>query len=182
MSRQQRDEIQKVLSEMREEYWRSLEGGEDAAAVATGDYLVFRLGGERYGFATALAGEVLRIPRLVRVPRVAPHIRGVINLRGQVLAVTDLRPVLGLPGGDIPASGRLVVVRAAGLETALVTEGVEGIVSLPLEEIEAPTEGLAGFPRELLEGQIHDGGGLLMLLDLERILARPEFVIDQKGS
>lgn len=173
-------EIQDVLREMREEYWRGIEEAEEAVAAEARDYVVVRLGGERYGLSTATAREVLRAPRLIRVPRVAEHIRGVINLRGEIVAVTDLRPLLGLPGGDLPAGGRLVVVEAAGLITALLAEQVEGIRSIPADAIEPCTEGLAGFPREAVEGQVAGEEGLLILLDLEHILSRPEFVIDQK--
>jgi purine-binding chemotaxis protein CheW len=118
----------------------------------------------------------------VRVPRVAGHIRGVINLRGQIVAVTDLRPLLGLAGEDTPANGQLIVVEAAGLVTALLTERVEGIRTLALASIEPVTEGLSGFPRDAAEGQVVGEDGLLVLLDLANILARPEFVIDQKGE
>jgi purine-binding chemotaxis protein CheW len=173
-------EIQDVLREMREEYWRGIEEAEEASAADVLEYVIIRLGGERYGIPTATAREVLRAPRLVRVPRVAEHIRGVINLRGEIVAVTDLRPLLGLPGGDLPAGGRLVVVEAAGLVTALLTERVEGIRSIAADAIEPCPEGLAGFPREAVAGQAVGEESLLILLDLEHILSRPEFVIDQK--
>jgi purine-binding chemotaxis protein CheW len=180
MKKQQTYQIQDVLREMREEYWRGIEEAEEAAAVEIRDYVVIRLGGELYGIPTATAREVLRAPRLIRVPRVAEHIRGVINLRGEIVAVTDLRPLLGLPGGDFPAGGRLVVVEAAGLVTALLAEQVEGIRSIAADAIEPCTEGLTGFPREAVAGQTAGEKGLLILLDLEHILARPEFSIDQK--
>ncbi|HEY7746971.1 MAG TPA: chemotaxis protein CheW [Desulfuromonadales bacterium] len=175
-------EIDRVLKEMRDEYWRGIEEGGETTAVETRDYIVFRLAGERYALPSTVAREVLRMPRLVRVPRVAGHICGVINLRGQIVAVTDLRPLLGLAGEEMPANGQLIVVEAAGLVTALLTERVEGIRTLALDSIEPVTEGLSGFPRDAAEGQVVGEDGLLVLLDLASILARPEFVIDQKGE
>jgi purine-binding chemotaxis protein CheW len=180
MKKQQTYQIQDVLREMREEYWRGIEEAEEATASETRDFVVIRLGSERYGLSASAAREVLRIPRLIRVPRVVDHIRGVINLRGEIVAVTDLRRMLGLPGGDLPAGGRLVVVEAAGLVTALLAERVEGIQSIAVDSIEPCTEGLAGFPREAVTGQTVGEEGLLILLDLEHILSRSEFVIDQK--
>lgn len=171
-----------ILQEMRDAYWESIEQGEVSANVASRDYVVFRLGGERFGIPTVCTREVLRVPRLVQVPRLPAHIRGIVNLRGQIVAVTDLRPLLGLPPGDLPQRAQLVVVEAAGLQTALVTEGVEGICAIPVDSIEAVTEGLAGFPRDVAEGHVAGEQGLLVLLDLEHILNRNEFVIDQKGS
>jgi purine-binding chemotaxis protein CheW len=64
--------------------------------------------------------------------------------------------------------------------TALLAERVEGIQSIAVDSIEPFTEGLAGFPREAVTGQTVGEEGLLVLLDLEHILSRPEFVIDQK--
>lgn len=180
MKEQQSYEIQRVLREMREEYWKGIEEAEEATAAETRDYVVIRLGGERFGLPASVAREVLRVPRLVRVPRVVAHIQGVINLRGQVVAVTDLRPLLGLPVQELPADGRLVVVEAAGLLTALVAEKVEGIRGIAADAIEPVTEGLEGFPREAAAGQVSGDEGLLVLLDMEQILSRPEFVIDQK--
>jgi purine-binding chemotaxis protein CheW len=182
MSEHQSYEIRRVLQEMREEYWRGIEEAEDAVAAETRDYVVIRLGDERFGLPTRVAREVLRSPRLVRVPRVAEHIKGVINLRGQIVAVTDLRPLLGLPGRDLPAGGRLVVVEAAGVTTALLAEKVEGIRGIAADTIEPFTEGLGAFPREAMAGQVAGEEGLLMLLDMDHILSRPEFVIDQKGE
>lgn len=182
MREQQDYEIARILEEMRNEYWRSIEESDEAAASETRDYVVFRLGGERYALPSAVAREVLRLPRMVRVPRVAGHIRGVINLRGQIVAVTDLRPLLGLAGDDMPAASQLIVVEAAGLLTALLTERVEGIRTLDLAAIEPIPEGLVGFPRAAAEGQVAGEDGLLILLDLDNILARPEFTVDQKGE
>jgi purine-binding chemotaxis protein CheW len=182
MTEEKNYEIKRILQEMRDEYWRGIEEGGEAAVGKTRDYVVFQLGAERFALPSVAAREVLRLPRLVRVPRVARHIRGVINLRGQIVAVTDLRPLLGLPGEDIPASGRLVVVEAAGVTTALLTEEVEGIRSISVDAIEPVTEGLSGFPREAAEGQLVIDKGLVVLLDMGQILSRPEFVIDQKGE
>lgn len=175
-------EIQRVLQDMRDEYWRGLEAVEEEQQGDAAEYLVLRLGGERFGIATTLAREVLRAPKLVRVPQVPQQIRGVINLRGQVVAVTDLSQVLGLPGSAPAEGGRLVVVEAAGLVTALLTEEVEGIRSIPLATIEPLTEGVAGLPREAVIGQVVDDDGLLVLLNLEQLFTQAQFIVEQKGE
>lgn len=182
MEEQQNYEVARILEEMRNEYWRGIEESGEAVATETRDYVVFRLGSERFALSSAVAREVLRLPRLVRVPRVAGHIRGVINLRGQIVAVTDLRPLFGLAGDETSPASQLIVVEAAGLQTALLTDRVEGIRTLDLATVEPVTEGLVGFPRDAAEGQIACEDGLLILLDLENILARPEFTVDQKGE
>jgi purine-binding chemotaxis protein CheW len=182
MEKRQTYQIQEILREMQEEYWRGIEEGGESVAAETRDYVVFRLGGERFGLPSTVCREILRLPRLVRVPRVGEHILGVINLRGQIVAVTDLRPLLGLPEREVAASAQLVVAETAGLLTALLAEKVEGIQAIPVEAIEPLTEGLGGFPREVVEGQVTEEGGLLVLLDLGRIFSRPEFIVNHKGE
>lgn len=182
MKKQLTDDITNTLREMRAEYWRSIEENQATADVEIRDYVVIRLGGERFGLLSAMTREVLRMPRLVRVPRVAEHIPGVINLRGEIVAVTDLRALLGLPIKELPLGGRLIVAESAGLLTALVAEEVEGIRSVVADAIEPLTKGPGDFLRETAEGRVVDDEGMLVLLDLAKILARPEFVIDQKGE
>lgn len=175
-------DIQAILQEMRSEYWRSLEEDERSAVTETHDIIVFRLGNERYGIPSTLAREVLRAPKMVPVPRLPAHIRGIINLRGQILAVSDLRPFLGLPQQDQSLRTQLIVVEAAGFTTALLTDGVEGLRSVETSTIEPITEGLTGFPRDAALGHIATDQGLLILLDLDHIFGREEFIIDQKDG
>jgi purine-binding chemotaxis protein CheW len=175
-------DITHTLQEMRDEYWRGIEEGMVASEAQSEDFLIFRLRNERFGMPTRMAREVLRVPRLVKVPRLDARILGIINLRGQIVAVTDLRPLLGLAAGEIPVGAQLVVAEAAGISTALVVDKVEGISSFPLASIEPLTEGLSGFPRDAVSGQVHQDQGLILLLNLENILAREEFLIDQKGE
>jgi len=174
--------IRAILNEMQNEYSRSLEEGEETQIIEQHDFVLFRLGGENFALASNYAKEVLRLPRLVPIPRLPTQIAGIFNLRGQILAITDLRPFLALPPAAIPPRAQALVVEAAGFTTALLTDGVIGIRSLPVAEIEPLAEGLTGFPREAAIGQISIDSGLLVLLDLERILSRPEFTIDQKAS
>ena len=174
------DEIRRVLEDMRQEYWESLEEVESAAEESR-EFLIFRLGKERFGIAAEAVREVVRMPaRLVPVPRVAAHIRGVFNLRGQILAVTDLGCLLGLSASAIGCAVRLVVVEAAGLNTALLAEKVEGLRRIASADIEPLTAGLGDFPREDAEGQVVETSGLVVLLNLERIFTHPDFVVNEK--
>ncbi|MEJ2200670.1 MAG: chemotaxis protein CheW [Desulfuromonadaceae bacterium] len=89
-------EIRQVLEDLRRDYWQSLDTVE-VEEKATREFLVFRMGGQRFAIAANTVREVVRLPaRLVPVPRVAGHIRGLFNLRGQVFAVSDLGLFLGL--------------------------------------------------------------------------------------
>jgi len=182
MKEQNELDIQKILQEMRAEYWRSIEEGGNATVQETKDFLVFGLGGERFGIPTTSAMEVLRMPRLVKVPRVKGDILGIFNLRGQIVAVTDLRHLLGLGHKEPRGTGQLVVVRAANLVSGLRVDQVEGILTFGVDAIEPLTEGLSHFPREAVSGQSADALGLIVFLDLDQILSRSEFTVDQKKA
>ncbi|HWI41039.1 MAG TPA: chemotaxis protein CheW, partial [Verrucomicrobiae bacterium] len=84
-------DITSILSEMREEYWKGLAEAEAKQEEAI-ECLVFSLGGESFAFETSHAAEVLRIPRLIRVPRAQEIISGIFNLRGEITAAIDIRP------------------------------------------------------------------------------------------
>lgn len=175
-------DIATILAEMRQEYWESLETVPEEDETEYDDYVVFLLGDERFALPTGVTREVLRLPRLVRLPHVSEEILGIINLRGQILAVSDLRPLFQLPRDEESHSGRLIVVASGELLTALYCDRVEGIESHPRTAIENVTEGLANFPRETLRGQIMSERGLLLLVDIEQVLARDTYFVDHKGE
>ncbi len=174
------EELQETLRKMREEYWQGIEAAPDGETRPVRELLIFRIGGDCFAIPSALAREVLRMPQVVRVPMVQEAIRGIINLRGEIVAVTDLAPFLGLPAQQLSPAERLVVVRAAGITTALLASRVDGIRKLDAAAVEPLSRGVAGLPREAVEGQVSFAGELLVLLDLQQILSRPEFVVDQQ--
>src|SRR5512146_2909504 len=84
-------EIRSILHEMREEYWHGLAEIDEVQDEYL-ECVTFALGGEIYAFETVCAAEIIRIPKLVKVPRVPEIIVGVFNLRGQITAAMDFRP------------------------------------------------------------------------------------------
>ncbi|MBE0504107.1 MAG: chemotaxis protein CheW [Desulfuromonadales bacterium] len=171
-------DIRGILEEMRDDYRRTVEVDEDESITATCDYVIFALGNELYGIESRFSREVLRLPRFVPVPRLPEHFVGLFNLRGQIHAITDLRPLLDLPRQIVALRTQVIVVEAAGLSTALCTDGVKGIAAIPLDSIEPLQTDLSGFAREVLSGRAPYGAGTLLLLDLEKLLDRPELTVE----
>ncbi|MDF1580021.1 MAG: chemotaxis protein CheW [Desulfuromonadales bacterium] len=174
------NEIKAVLDEMRREYWRGLEEVDHNAGKELVDYLAFVIGNENFAVPTSIAREVLRLPRQIPVPNMPEHILGVFNLRGEIIAITDLRPIFGLPGRGIPDQGKLIVMAAAGIETAIVVERVVGTRNIILDDVEPFPEGLGGIPRDAVTGQLTEDGKLTVLLDMHQLLSHTEFVIEQQ--
>ena len=170
-------DIQSILTEMREEYWQGLAETE-AASEERLECITFSLGGETYAFETVYATEVIQMPKLVRLPRVQEIIVGVFNLRGEIMAAIDIRPLLGLPREPITASGRIIVLKSEKFSTGLIIEGVQGVESLSVDTFEPAVKSLTGAQREFIRGQIDSGGRLVMLLDVMKLMASPEIVVN----
>ena len=171
-------DIRGILEEMRDDYRRGVEVSEEESITETRDYVIFALGSELYGIESRFSREVLRLPRFVPVPRLPEHFVGLFNLGGQIHAITDLRPLLGLPRQTVALRTQVIVVEAVGLSTALCTDGVKGIAAISLETIEPLQGELPGLGREVLSGRVPYGDGTMLLLDLERLLDRPELVVE----
>jgi purine-binding chemotaxis protein CheW len=173
-------DIPKILEQMRADYWHNLETAAQDELSDQTDYMVVAFGAQRFGLPAAACREVLKLPRIVKVPRLPRHLPGIINLRGEIVAVTDLRPLLQLAAEPPTASFRLVVIATGSLRTALLVERIEGLRAVSARTVEALAEGATHGAADLFRGKHEDAGGILLLLDIGRLLARPEMVIDQK--
>lgn len=156
-----------------------LEPGEDgwpglvaAAAAAAPASVVVRLAGERFALPAETLAEVARIPPLTRVPGVPGFVRGVANHRGRVLAVLDLRPLLGLPGTTATAgSGRLLVCGSDDVDFGLLVDGVEGLSVVGSGGLEPPLATLPSAVAALVEGSAVDESGPVTLLSAPALAA-----------
>lgn len=168
-------DIQSILTEMREEYWQGLAEVEEVQEEHL-ECITLTLGGETYAFETVYAAEVLRIPKLVRLPRVQDVIVGVFNLRGGIMAAIDIRSLLGVPRASLTSAGRIIVLKSEKFSTGLVVEGVTGVESLSVDSFEPAVKSLAGAQREFIRGQICVDGRLIMLLDIPKLMVSPEII------
>ncbi len=170
-------DIRSILEEMKDEYWQGLSEAEEAGEEQQ-EYITFVLGGETFAFETVYATEVIRVPKLVKIPRVQELIAGVFNLRGEITAAMDIRPLLGLPQPAISATGRIIVVKSERFATGILTEKVEGVTPLPVNGLEPVITSLGGAPREYIRGQLNLDGRLVMMLDIAKLMNAPEIVVE----
>jgi purine-binding chemotaxis protein CheW len=141
----------------------------EQAAVVPNEVVVVRLGGSRFTLPMDCVAEVGRPPALTRVPSRPGWLAGVANWRGRVLAVIDLRPLLGAPVSELDRRSRLVVLNRDGIPVGLLTEGVEGTLLLDEEAIEPSLAHLSEGATGLLAGQITDESGPCGVIDLEAV-------------
>lgn len=133
-----------------------------------------RLGGSRCALAMPDVAEVGRPPSLTRVPGLPGWVAGVANWRGRVLAVLDLRGLLGgaSPGAD--RSGRMVVLCRSGVSVGILVEAVEGTVEVQPDRVEAALLHLPAPTAALLSGQVTDADGPCVLVDVGAVFALAE--------
>lgn len=136
--------------------------------------VVFELGAELYGVEIARVHEIIRLQTVTRVPRAPAFVEGVINLRGKVIPVVDLRRRFGLPTAEHTRSTRIVVVEIGDQVVGIVVDGVSEVLRVNTATVEPPSPVVAGIDSEYLHGIAKLPERLVILLDLDRILARDE--------
>jgi purine-binding chemotaxis protein CheW len=143
------------------------------AATHGGKFLTFFLAGEEYGLEILKVSEIIGMQPITRVPRTPAHIRGVINLRGKVIPIMELRARFGMPR-DGAEETCIIVVQVGSVQTGVVVDKVSEVVSIVDEDIEpAPTFG-EGIHTEYLLGIGKANGRVKLLLDIDRVLANDE--------
>ena len=133
-------------------------------------YLTVRLRDELYALRVEYLVEILPAPRITRVPSVPKHILGVMNFRGDVLSVIDLKRFFSLHQSE-PASARnVVVVKHGELRTGLLVDGVGDLVPLSPEDLTEEPLVAGRAQRAIFEGVARFKGGLVSLINLEGLL------------
>lgn len=138
--------------------------------------VVVRLGGCRYALPMSGVAEVGRPLPLTRVPGLPGWVAGVANWRGRVLAVLDLRSLLGAPAPELDRRGRVLVLTHAGVSAGLLVESVVGTVEIDPAQVEPPLSSLPGTTARLLGGQLTDDDGPCGLIDLAALFGLADAV------
>ncbi|HEY1171420.1 MAG TPA: chemotaxis protein CheW [Verrucomicrobiae bacterium] len=145
-----------------------------ARAVA-GKYLTFALGRESYGVAVLKVREIIRVVDITAVPQMPEYVKGVINLRGKIIPVVDLRIKFALAKAETTESTCIVVVQiqgASGLKTqiGLIVDAVEEVTNIAASDIEETPDFGTSLDTEYILGMAKLKGGVKTLLDIDKVL------------
>ena len=150
-------------------------------AVRAGKYLTFLLGSESYGIDIMKVQEIIGIMAITRVPRTPDFIRGVINLRGKVIPVIDLRLRFGMSGAETTGRTCVIVVRLyqndSPVTTGLVVDAVSEVLAIKAEQIDDSPSFGESVNTDYIQGMGKCGGKVVMLLDIDWVLSREEISI-----
>lgn len=144
------------------------------AAALAGKYLTFALGAEEYGLPVLKVREIIKVMDITQVPQVPSHVRGVINLRGKVIPVIDLRAKFGFPPQDYTERTCIVVVDVAMAGTrvmlGVVVDAVSEVLNVAAAEIDHAPEFGDRVTTDYMLGLAKVKGTVKILLDLDRVL------------
>lgn len=134
-------------------------------------YLTFTLAEENYGLDISHVIEIIGVQKITQVPDMPPYIKGVINLRGQVIPVMDMRQRFHLPPQEYDQRTCIVVTEVAGQTMGMIVDLVNEVVDIPESQVEPPSNQDANPAGSYVKGLGKIGESIRILLDTEKILA-----------
>jgi purine-binding chemotaxis protein CheW len=136
--------------------------------------VTFRMDGEEFGIDIMNVKEIIRMMEVTKVPNAPEFVDGVINLRGSVVPVIDLRKRFGMPGKEKDKNTRINVVELDGAVVGFVVDSVSEVMRIPSDTVEPPPAVVAGVQSEYISGVGKLDDRLLILLDLHKLLSPEE--------
>jgi purine-binding chemotaxis protein CheW len=135
----------------------------------------FRIGEETYGVQIGSVREIVRVPEITSVPNAPELIEGVINLRGRIIPVMDLRKRFGSSSIQADKKNRILVVELENRLLGLIVSSASEVLKIPPSEIEPPGAVFAEGESSYVTGVGKLKGRLVILLDIARLLRQPEY-------
>ena len=136
--------------------------------------VTFSIGDEEFGVDILKVQEIIRTMEITKVPRAPMFVEGVINLRGKVIPIIDLRKRFGLETKSHDKNTRIIVIEITNMIVGFVVDSVSEVLRIPASTVEPPPPVVAGLESEYISGVGKLEDRLLILLDLNRLLSREE--------
>ncbi len=165
---------ERILRERARRLAQPLEQRLDTESI---EVLEFGLAGERYAIEAVHVDDVQPLRDLTPLPCTPAFLRGLVNIRGRLVPVIDLKRFFGLPEQGITDLHRVILLRGGDLEIGLLADTVEGVYRLDLPSIQPSLPTLTGIRQEFLRGVTAER---LVVLDAEGILADPRIIVDEE--
>jgi purine-binding chemotaxis protein CheW len=155
-------------------------------AVAEKQLVVFEIGSESYAVDINMVREIIQLQPITRVPGTPPSVEGVINLRGSVIPIVDLRKRFQLSKIERDKDTRIVVVTCKGAEVGVIVDSVAQVLRIPVDSIESANSVFTDEHLEHLLGIVKLTNRLVILLDMDQVLTHEEIktlnVIERKNK
>ncbi|BAH75568.1 MULTISPECIES: chemotaxis protein CheW [Solidesulfovibrio] len=136
--------------------------------------VTFSIGEEEFGVDILSVQEIIRMMDITKVPRAPEFVEGVINLRGKVIPIIDLRRRFGLTTRDHDKHTRIIVIEINNMIVGFVVDSVSEVLRIPASTVEPPPPVVSGLESEYISGVGKLEDRLLILLDLNKLLSGEE--------
>ena len=135
-------------------------------------YLTFGIEEETYGLFLKDSKEIIKTPKITNVPNTEDYIMGVINLRGQVVPVVNLKKKLNLAKNEDESleEKKIIVTNIKDIIIGVLVDSVREVVTLNVDNIEEMTDSRRGLKEDFIEGVVNYEGSLLVIINIEKIL------------
>lgn len=137
-------------------------------------YVIFQLGKETFGVDIAKVWEIINFQHITKVPQAAEFIEGIINLRGKVIPVLDLRKRFCLEAIEDSKAMRIIVVEIKGNVMGIMVDGVSEVLRINSDIVEAPPAAITNVDVDYLEGVAKLEDKLIIMLNIEKVLSAGE--------
>lgn len=145
-------------------------GDERKVIEETVQYIVIRLGDEQYGIDISYIDNIVRMQHITRVPKVPVYLKGVINLRGEVVPVMSIRLKMGLPEDEITKTTRIIILKLENQgNVGVIVDEVKEVVTLGASQIEKTAYNSNEVNANFINGVGQRNGELISLLELNSI-------------
>ncbi len=155
---------------------QTMQAGREAAQAGR-EYLSFVLGEAQYGIDILKVQEIRTYEPPTRIANTPAFIKGVINLRGNIVPIIDLRVKFGLPEQRYDTQTVVIVLNVAKRTIGVVVDGVSDVLAVPASEIKPPPELSGALDTQYLLGLATVGGQMLIIIDIEKLLSSREMAI-----
>jgi len=143
--------------------------------MAVRQYIVFRLNGEDFGIEITRVNEIKKMMEIFKVPDTPAYIEGLINLRGKVFTVFNLRKRFNLPEKEFDGETKIVIVNANSTTFGFIVDEVSEILKVEDEDIESAPQILTSLSSKFVSGVAKTQEKIVLLLDMEKVLTlKPE--------
>lgn len=160
--------------------------GEQNFATREGKYLTFSLENEEYGIGIIKVKEIIGMIAITPVPKTPGYVKGVVNLRGKVIPVIDLRLKFGMAQGEYNERTCIVVVEIAGLANkipmGIVVDSVSEVLNIKFGDIEDTPNFGSHMETDYILGMAKTGGGVKILLDIDKVLNTDDLALLQSAA
>jgi purine-binding chemotaxis protein CheW len=145
-------------------------------AVASGvvQLISFRVGVDEYGLELLRVKEVVRMRQITWLPKAPSCVKGIINLRGDIIPIVDLRDRFGLKSADYTAMTRVIVAEVEGRPVGMVVDSASQVIRVPADQVDPSPLLMGEAARDFITGVAKVEGKLIIMIDSNRILSVEE--------